>query len=56
MSINGGVDCQVLQHWNESMVLFVIIGFIFALIPKTQCIGHRKLGFFHPCHIHLLHL
>ena len=34
---------------NKTMVLFAEIGFD-SLKPKTQCIGQKKLGVFHPWH------
>ena len=34
--------------WNKTIVAFAKIG-CFAQKPETQCIGRKKLGFFHPC-------
>ena len=42
MSATSNVNCA--ESWNITMVLFAGSEF-FALKPKTQCIGWKKLGF-----------
>ena len=47
MFANGGIKCQVskaeIKPWFYSQK-----STFFALKPKTQCIGRKELGFFHP--------
>ena len=45
MSANSNVNCA--ESWNITMVLFAESNF-FALKPKTQCIGRKKLVFPRP--------
>ena len=46
----------IAEWWNKMMVLFAETG-LFALNPKTQCIGrNKKLGFSHPWLGGLVHL
>ena len=52
MSTNGGADCQVPSVGIKPWFCSHILGF-FALIPKTQCIGQKKLGLLHLVHFKL---